>query len=176
MADRWIVVPNWERFQHYGTARRPIWIKNYTALIRKAEYRDLTLADRGLLHGVWLAYAEYEGRLRPKDIAEVIHRPDGTRTERAHKLHTFRTLERLNQAGFLAFTASRPLLLDLKEPTSTVTQPEKARPVNGHVTSIEKLIRNGVIHDPVDLEAEISAHQLNDELANRLRTMFQPQQ
>jgi hypothetical protein len=174
MAERWIVVPNWERFQHYGTARRPIWIKNYTALIRKSEYRDLTLSDRGLLHGIWLAYAEYEGRLRPKEVAEVIHRPDGTRTPRAHKLHTFRTIERLNHAGFLDFVASRPLLLDLKEPKGTVTPPAGARLVNGSRTdrdaaNVARLIANGVIHDDIDLTAELRDYGIDGELAATLR-------
>lgn len=171
MAERWIVVPNWERFQHYGTARRPIWIKNYTALIRKSEYRDLTLSDRGLLHGIWLAYAEYEGRLRPKEVAEVIHRPDGTSTERAHKLHTFRTIERLNHAGFLDFVASRPLLLDLKEPKGTVTparNPHRNRR-DEQIANVSKLIANGVIHDELDLTAELRDYGIDGELAATLR-------
>ena len=53
----YIYVTNWDKFQHYRD-RRPSWIKNYTELLRDAEYLELSFADRGLLHGIWLLAAE----------------------------------------------------------------------------------------------------------------------
>jgi hypothetical protein len=106
----WIVVPNWDRFQHYGLYRRPAWIKNYTALLRKDEYLDLPLAARGLLHGIWLAYADRDGRLRKDDLPAAL-------LARARGAH----LTSLSHAGLIDFSASRPLSLSLKE--------EKAYPV-----------------------------------------------
>lgn len=105
--NRWIVVPQWGRFQHYGRTRRPIWIKNYNALLHKDDYIDLTLGLRGLLHGLWLAYADSEGRLRRRDLAATLH-------ARARDVH----LEALQQAGFIEFSASKPLPLDLN-PSNT---------------------------------------------------------
>lgn len=100
MADRWITVPNWERFQHYGN-RAPVWIKNYTALLHKDAYLDLTLAERGLLHGIWLVYAERRGHVRAgADLAAELH---GRVREQP--------LTSLSQAGFVGFSASRPLHL-----------------------------------------------------------------
>lgn len=104
MTARWIIVPNWERFQHYGLARRPNWIKNYTALLRKDEYLDQPLAARGLLHGIWLAYADREGRVRETDLPATL-------LARARGAH----LDSLNDAGLIAFSASKPLPLNLKE-------------------------------------------------------------
>lgn len=103
--QQWIIVPNWERFQHYGQARRPTWIKNYIGLLHKDEYLDLTLAERGLLHGVWLAYAEAQGRLRTGDLSSDLH-----------ALARHRHIESLNHAGLIEFSASRPLLLNLEVP------------------------------------------------------------
>ena len=103
MSDEWIIVPNWHRFQHYGLARRPTWIKNYPVLLHKDEYTDLPLGARGLLHGIWLAYADRDGRLRRRDIASAI----GTRTARA--THT----DSLLAAGLIEFSASKPLSLSL---------------------------------------------------------------
>jgi hypothetical protein len=100
----WIVVPNWDRFQHYGLYRRPSWIKNYTALLRKDEYLDQPLAARGLLHGIWLAYADRDGRLRKDDLPATLL----ARTRCAH-------ITSLSQAGLIDFSASRPLPLSLIE-------------------------------------------------------------
>src|SRR5262249_17272190 len=54
--EQWIEVCNWDKFQHYKD-RDPYFIKNYTALVHDENYRELTAAERGLLHGIWLEYA-----------------------------------------------------------------------------------------------------------------------
>lgn len=59
----YIYVKNWETFQHYGD-RRPIWIKNYVALLDDDEYLALDASSRALLHGLWMLVARTSnGRL-----------------------------------------------------------------------------------------------------------------
>lgn len=100
--DRWITVPDWGRFQHYGLARQPIWIKNYTALLHKDEYLELTLAERGVLHGIWLAYAFRRGHvLTGRDLSYTLG-------VKSHYAHLSRHVAALNHAGFIGLTASRP--------------------------------------------------------------------
>jgi hypothetical protein len=93
----WIVVPNWEKFQHYRD-RRPAWIKLYTALADHDEWRHLTLAARGLLVSIWIEYADSQGKIRASELPSRI----------PGKIHK-KTLESLYHAGFLRTSASAPL-------------------------------------------------------------------
>lgn len=98
MSDgRWIVVPNWDKFQHYKD-RRPAWIKVYTELAHKDEWLSLTLHQRGVLLTIWLEYALTNGRVS----TEMIQKQVGRRFKVS-------TLEALNHAGFIHFRASKPL-------------------------------------------------------------------
>jgi hypothetical protein len=97
--QKWIEIVGWDTFQHY-TKRRPIWIKNYVALLLKDEYRELTGHQRGVLHGLWMLYALSECQLRA-DTASI-SRQLGLRVSTAQ-------LESLNDAGFLRIRARRPL-------------------------------------------------------------------
>lgn len=100
--ELWIVFPRWDGkdgFQHYRN-RDPIWIKNYVRLTSSDEYRALSLADRGLLHGLWLEYARSGRALRVN--AGWLGRRLGQRVYPAQ-------IERLNHAGFLTLSASKPL-------------------------------------------------------------------
>lgn len=143
MTGRWITVPNWHRFQHYGMARRPPWIKNYTALLHDDDYLDLTLASRGLLHGIWLAYADRRGYVRDG--------PDLSATLHARVIE--KNLEPLNHAGLIDVVASKPLDLDLK----TVTR--ESEPAHSRRKAAENWIRNGAA-------AEIPPGHLADVLAD----------
>lgn len=101
--ERWIVVIGWERFQHYQggpRADRPPWIKTYVALLHDDAYLRLTLHQRGVLHGLWLEYATARRQL--PDSTATISRRLGERVTRA-------TLDALNHAGFITFSASKPL-------------------------------------------------------------------
>lgn len=93
----WIVIPNWERFQHYKD-RNPTWIKDYTELTDKDEYLALPLAARGALHGIWLEYAKSHGKLSG-DTAKLSRRL-GQRVLKSH-------LEALVHAGFIEIRASK---------------------------------------------------------------------
>ncbi len=98
-ADRWIVIPRWDDFQHYKD-RDPVWIKNHRALLHNDAYIGLTLHQRGVLHGLWLEYAASNREIR--DSTSTVTRRLGERVTRA-------TLDALNHAGFLEYSASRPL-------------------------------------------------------------------
>lgn len=100
MSERWIVVPNWEKFQHYKD-RNPAWIKLYTELQDKDEWLDLSLRLRGMLCGIWLLYAKSGQQLgaSPARLGRML----GESTVRV------RDLERLESAGFITFSASKPL-------------------------------------------------------------------
>jgi hypothetical protein len=99
---RYIVIENWDGatgFQHYKD-RTPLWIKNYTELMSRDTYLDLTFHQRGVLHGLWLEYARARRQL--PDSTVTISRRLGHRVTRA-------TLDALNHAGFITFSASKPL-------------------------------------------------------------------
>jgi hypothetical protein len=97
--QRWIIVPNWDRFQHYKD-RNPPWIKNYTELLHDDAYLALSFHQRGVLHGIWLAYAA--GHRQLIGDTSALHRQLGQRVTTA-------TLIALNHAGFIEVRASKPL-------------------------------------------------------------------
>jgi hypothetical protein len=105
VSDRgWIVIPNWDGptgFQHYKD-RTPVWIKNYTELMSDDAYLGLTLHQRGVLHGLWLEYAR--ARRQIPDSTLTVSQRLGDRVSRA-------TLDALNHAGFIEYSASKPLAL-----------------------------------------------------------------
>jgi hypothetical protein len=68
----YIVVINWERFQHYKD-RSPPWIKTYTELLASDAYLRLTGNRRAILHGLWLDYATKHGEL-PHDTVMISRR------------------------------------------------------------------------------------------------------
>jgi hypothetical protein len=135
MSEQWIVIPNWDSFQHYKN-RQPIWIKVYTELLENPDYRSLGGFHRGLLHDIWMLYALSRGELpaSPSRLAVRLGFPteadDRKRREAGDSMATgwrfggdsvaiqspdsetrpvrMRDLKRLEQAGFLTITASRP--------------------------------------------------------------------
>ena len=95
--EQWIVVPNWDKFQHYKD-RRPVWIKVYTELVHKDEWRRLSNAECGLLVRIWIESALGDGQISTRSLREVCGK-------------SFRTehLASLNHAGFIALSDSKPL-------------------------------------------------------------------
>jgi hypothetical protein len=128
----WIVIPNWRRFQHYGDRRDPPWIKNYEALLHNADYLALTGHQRGVLHGLWLEYAASHCQIA--DSTATVTRQLGVRVSRA-------TLKALNDAGFIEFSASRPLASHALAREVLRTSKEGASstaPENGRASSSEE--------------------------------------
>jgi hypothetical protein len=101
--DQWIIVRNWDRFQHY-THRNPTWIKVYTELAHKDEFISLTLPQKGMLLTIWIEYAASRGRVS----IEMIRRRVGVSYRNA-------TVEALNHAGFITLSASKPLAQSKKK-------------------------------------------------------------
>jgi len=114
--DDWIVVPNWQKFQHYKH-RDPPWIKNHRTLLANNAYLGLPMGARGLLHGIWLLYAEHNQELQVNDLHLL-------GVDRHRKEH----LASLNDAGLLGFSASSVLAKTLCNSVSTkntVAEPER---------------------------------------------------
>jgi hypothetical protein len=106
----WIIVPKWDRFQHYRD-RDPIWIKVYTRLLSDPNFLGLSFAARGLLMTIWLAFCEANGQLSVRNCDRICDK----RLSNAQ-------LKALNEAGFLEISASKPLALArVKGETETET-------------------------------------------------------
>jgi len=95
----WIVIPNWDKLQHY-TDRDPPWIKFYTSVNSDDDWCQLSLAARGLLVTLWAEYARSRGQLCTSAIPAVC---------RQKVLR--KTLVSLNDAGLIQLSASKPLAL-----------------------------------------------------------------
>src|SRR5262245_45142952 len=132
MPERWIVVEHWNRYQHYGD-RSPAWIKNHLDLLHNDGYLELTPNQRAVLHGLWLLYASAHGEVRENTA----------RLSRQLNLRVMRrTLEALNHAGFIRFSASKPLALTRSGETETEkTKKTQSKAVASYVPEqwIEKL-------------------------------------
>ena len=94
--SEWIVIPNWDKFQHYSD-RVPAWVKLYTELAHKDEWFQLSAAKRGLLVSCWLEYALAGGVLELTQL----RRRSGLRARAGD-------LDSLQAAGFIEIRASRP--------------------------------------------------------------------
>lgn len=94
--DLFIVIPSWEKLQHYKDRDAP-WIKNYTRLLSHHHYLTLTSHQRGVLHGVWLAYASGNRHLTANTRSL---------SRRLNVRVTSRDLAALNHAGFIQLVAS----------------------------------------------------------------------
>lgn len=127
MTDRrWIVIVGWDSFQHYKNREVP-WIKNYTRLLADPNYLMLTPHQRGVLHGLWLMYAE-SGRQIVDSTAWVTRQLCGGTTDRV----TRATLEALNHAGFIEFSSRQPSRdsLALTRSREGETEREEQKPLN----------------------------------------------
>jgi hypothetical protein len=98
-SEEWIVVPNWSRFQHYRD-RNPPWIRVYTELSSDADWTSLPLGTRGLLTSLWIEYARADGVLATSRLRKLVQDANFSRRMKA-----------LKDAGFVAFSASRPLAI-----------------------------------------------------------------
>jgi hypothetical protein len=99
VSERYIVIPKWEDFQHYSD-RDPIWIKVYTRLLSDEAFLDLTFHQRGVLVSLWIEYARSGRQLRDNTL---------TLTRQLVGRVSRRDIEALTYAGFITFSASKPL-------------------------------------------------------------------
>jgi len=103
--EGWIVVRNWERYQHRDALRgkehgAPPWIKNHLVLLSDDDYLALTAHQRAVFHGILLMYASSHGQC-PANTRSMSRRLCIHRITRSD-------LEALNHAGFIEFSASKP--------------------------------------------------------------------
>jgi hypothetical protein len=95
--DRWIVVPNWDKFQSYSE-RSPAWIKVYPELNSHDGFRKLSSAEKGTLLVIWCEYARSNCVMSTGSVREV-----------CGKSYRSEHLVSLNHAGFIEFSAVKPL-------------------------------------------------------------------
>jgi hypothetical protein len=118
--DLWLLIPGWTKFQHYKD-RDPVWIKLYMDLRNRDEWRHLTLAERGLLVSLWLEYGAANTVIRRSDIGRLVGQD--TRSQQ---------LDSLLGAGFIDFSASKPLALAHARARAKETETEKDSPKSPH--------------------------------------------
>ena len=99
--DGWIVVRNWDKFQHYKK-RNPTWIKLYTSIGSDDDFTRLSFGAQGLLVRIWCEYARAHGALSVAQMRRISCRCAAQRSFMRH-------LVSLNDAGFITILASRPL-------------------------------------------------------------------
>jgi hypothetical protein len=58
-----IKIRNWNKFQHYGDSRRPIWIKLYRELLDDVNWHELDPLAAKCLVMMWLIASENDGNL-----------------------------------------------------------------------------------------------------------------
>lgn len=157
-ANGWIIVRNWERFQHPDVLRsdtEPAWIKVYTRLLHNPDYEALTWQQRGILMTIWIDFAASDGQLAVTSLPQ-----SGHRRVRAS------SLQALVDAGFIELSASRPLA-SRKQVASTEKIREEikdrahARNASNNGTTPEareRFVRtSGYLLEEDLLEAELSA-------------------
>src|SRR5262245_20989128 len=94
MSDLYIVIPNWDRFQHYKSDTKPPWIKLHTSVLHDDEFLKLTVAQRMALIGIWMLYAKSGRKVGVSTVS--LSRQLSQRV-------TKRMLEARNHAGFIEF-------------------------------------------------------------------------
>jgi hypothetical protein len=118
----WIVVNNWERFQHLDVTRSgsgsPVWIKNYTRLMNDDDYLALSPNRVAILHRLWLEYASSSARVRA-DTRWL--------SRRLFLRVTTKDLEALNHAGFISFSTRKPHVGDVSDTRPRVYAEEERR-------------------------------------------------
>jgi hypothetical protein len=102
VADRWIIIPGWDKFQHRDAGRSSrgfAWLRDYADQLNKDEYRALTFHQRGLLKDLRHSYATTKGQLSDSTLALT--------RRLGHRVLT-RDLEALANAGYIVLSASKP--------------------------------------------------------------------
>jgi hypothetical protein len=154
LANKWITVRNWDKFQHY-TQRNPPWIRLYTDIGDNDDFAQLPLAAQGLLVRIWCSYARSNGALSVPRVAQ-------TMPPRYPLRHFYDNLERLNHAGFITLRASKVLAPRKKERKKENT---RARAQEENPGAEEP--RNGLLEplEHVDLHAMLTTLASSSETA-----------
>ena len=195
--DGWIVIPRWDEFQHRDMARStvPPWIKTYTKLMGDDDFRQLSFHLRGVLVSLWLEYAAARRQLRGSTAALTRRLGQRVTTRDLESLNHagFIAFSASKPAGKVAgIPAGLEVEVENKELKilPSALKPEEPRPApttsvpasSSHrtnvvasdpVAAVERLIRNGVIHDQVDLESELNGYGIDPRLAEGLHDQLE---
>jgi hypothetical protein len=98
-AEQWIVIRNWNEYQHYKDGP-PKWVKWYTGLLHDPAFTRLPMGTRGVFAHLLLLYAGCSAEL-PRSTRWISRQINGHVTSAQ--------LDSLNHAGFIEFS-SRPCL------------------------------------------------------------------
>ena len=138
MTRGYIVIPNWDTFQHYKD-RRPAWVKLHLDLLGNDAWLDLSAEDRCLLITIWMLVGRYgNGRVNAslRWLQAQANLPLSNR---------YRGLERLNHAGFIQFSASplpapaaSPEKEGSKEPKKEETRASASQPRAADVARVPR--------------------------------------
>jgi hypothetical protein len=158
----WIVVPNWDRFQHYKD-RDPRWIKDHVSQLYDDDWSALTLTERGALQTLRLAFAASDGKLPTSALARI----------GAHPGVAMRSITTsLSDAGLIVVSASKPLALTRsrekrreEKKKGSASADMKNRPANGELettgTAVDAemlKLAHGWIADHGGLDTDRPAH------------------
>jgi hypothetical protein len=138
--DTWIIVPNWDRFQHYRN-RNPLWIKIYAKLLHDPKFLALSPASRGLLMTIWLVFSQESGQV----TVEMMRRYGG------HGVGFYQLIA-LNHAGFIEFSASKPL--ETKKEKEVEKEKTLGEPVDNPRTLTDEDARWRLLIKASDLAAD----------------------
>lgn len=112
-------INDWEEHQSHRESHT--WIRNYCSLLVQPKYYNLSAAQRGILHGLWL-YRGMTGSNPPRDPEEL------RRTLRVPRdKHLSRTLDVLISRGFLKISAHQREREKEREIPEGKTAPRRAR-------------------------------------------------
>jgi hypothetical protein len=109
--EDWIIVRRWGEFQHYKH-RNPLWIKVYAKLLHNPEWLGLSSASQALLLTIWLLYSQESGQVQAKYVLRYGRKGVG-----------IPQLKALNDAGFIGFSASKPLAQETEKERETPKSP-----------------------------------------------------
>jgi hypothetical protein len=105
MADSYLEVKNWERFQHYKD-RRPPWIKLHAEVQDDYEFSHLPDASKAHLMGIWILASKLQNKV-PADPQWIARRIGATEPVDLEQLFDAGFLQRLRRASDLPQTSPK---------------------------------------------------------------------
>lgn len=169
------MIPKWDEFQHRDMARSsvPPWIKNLTRLLNDDDYLDLTAAQRGILHGIWLLYASHR-RVLSESAArrKLVGSGSDSKYWRVN-------LESLNHAGYVDLSASRPARYLASLDLEVEVERERLKPLtltrsksDASAFAIRSAMASGNLPDLAALDRRLALHpELSEAQVAELRSL-----
>jgi hypothetical protein len=187
VSERYIDIPNWDKFQHKDIWRksggRPPWIKAYTRLLSNNEWLDLSQSQQGILVNLWLMYASAGQSVSEAGAKRRLCRSDAeARWWRSN-------LEALRDAGFIEILSqpiSAPVAPRVEErreelPSIPSTAERPAQPTEAEIVKArEDRQRNGYVEGLSSytgcriVRGEVGIHHVYDPLGTEPLPAYWP--